>query len=572
MSLSKLLECCVCFNEVDTEAHRPKVLSCLHWICVKCLPLLITNDRITCPECRTSTNVPNGDIDSLQTDFRILQLKDIIFTSQDKEAVPVTCFNDGNPAEIKCCDCDAAMCAPCHYVHQKRKRFKSHKCIVLDKAVCGTHNREFVYICTKCPRFLCKYCLVTQCVEHDDDILTIDEVAPGAKTELETLISNIKQSIHAIEVQPGMKELDKNITDTIRLKAHVEEHRQTILDKVQHHFSSILDNVENRHQMLLTHKCFLGKHTAQLKDLLEIAAPVQSKCTEEIILATHLIKPKYNVMLQTCEKSYDMTLEKSLKFVPECSIDVGHLILITPKVRELKDIASLLNDTSEDIDIPMTDEQIKDQSIQQSSMEESAPADEIKVRVYVNGTCEEIIVAGMDPHVELNQQIIEEILDHSSIAQQAVGEVMLEVGDDCYVCQRSGQGAEQNDEMQDRDDVSPTEFEEVVIDKSMDLRALVAKESDSGQDVYEGIKSGLLAMPPHKKRGRPPGPNKIKPVSKQLQRTISLKSHPMQHTPQIVTTVSPQKRKITPVIKKRVVNDAVPAEIINPKRRKLCIK
>jgi len=338
MSFSKLLECCVCFDEADPDVHKPKILTCLHWVCLQCAPTLVIADRITCPECRQFTEVPQRNVDALQTDFRILQLRDTIHTwknlhstteKQSKAKVEIPCFNDDNTAEVKCRDCDVFMCGLCSDVHLKRQRFKDHKCSAVDKVMCGTHNREFVYFCTKCPRFLCKSCLVTQCVEHDDDIKTIDEVTPGAKEELNTLITHMKRSVDEIkqDVQPSIKEIDKKINDVLQIEQELKTHHQSIVNKVNTNFKALTDEVKNRHQMLQGIKSDLEKHTiatSHLHDLLKTAEEAQSQSTEEALMATYVIKPIVSAIPQ-CDNSYKQELAQSLKFVPKYFDSVGSL-------------------------------------------------------------------------------------------------------------------------------------------------------------------------------------------------------------------------------------------------------
>ena len=56
-ALEKHLECAICLERYD----EPKVLSCMHSYCKKCLEKLVYEDKvghhIPCPECRKETEV-----------------------------------------------------------------------------------------------------------------------------------------------------------------------------------------------------------------------------------------------------------------------------------------------------------------------------------------------------------------------------------------------------------------------------------------------------------------------------------------------------------------------------------
>ncbi|XP_028855148.1 E3 ubiquitin-protein ligase RNF182 [Denticeps clupeoides] len=79
------LECKICYNRYDTRTRKPKVLSCLHRVCAKCLKKIVeTGDSspsiISCPFCRHETHVPDDEIWLLKDDSNILA----ILTYQDR--------------------------------------------------------------------------------------------------------------------------------------------------------------------------------------------------------------------------------------------------------------------------------------------------------------------------------------------------------------------------------------------------------------------------------------------------------------------------------------------------------
>ncbi|XP_030634548.1 E3 ubiquitin-protein ligase RNF182 [Chanos chanos] len=78
------LECKICYNRYDTRTRKPKVLSCLHRVCAKCLKKMVELDSspsiISCPFCRHETHVPDEEIWLLQDDSNILA----ILTYQDR--------------------------------------------------------------------------------------------------------------------------------------------------------------------------------------------------------------------------------------------------------------------------------------------------------------------------------------------------------------------------------------------------------------------------------------------------------------------------------------------------------
>ncbi|XP_066521489.1 E3 ubiquitin-protein ligase RNF182 [Hoplias malabaricus] len=72
------LECKICYNRYDARTRKPKVLSCLHRVCAKCLKKMVEMDAspsvVSCPFCRHETHVPDEEIWLLQDDSNILAI------------------------------------------------------------------------------------------------------------------------------------------------------------------------------------------------------------------------------------------------------------------------------------------------------------------------------------------------------------------------------------------------------------------------------------------------------------------------------------------------------------------
>ncbi|XP_026856380.2 E3 ubiquitin-protein ligase RNF182 [Electrophorus electricus] len=72
------LECKICYNRYDARARKPKVLSCRHRVCAKCLKKMVELDAspsvVSCPFCRHETHVPDEEIWLLQDDSNILAI------------------------------------------------------------------------------------------------------------------------------------------------------------------------------------------------------------------------------------------------------------------------------------------------------------------------------------------------------------------------------------------------------------------------------------------------------------------------------------------------------------------
>ncbi|XP_041944426.1 E3 ubiquitin-protein ligase RNF182 isoform X1 [Alosa sapidissima] len=87
------LECKICYNRYDTRTRKPKVLSCTHRVCAKCLKKIVETGEsspsiISCPFCRHETHVPDEEIWLLKDDSNILAI--LAYQDQARKSGSVT--------------------------------------------------------------------------------------------------------------------------------------------------------------------------------------------------------------------------------------------------------------------------------------------------------------------------------------------------------------------------------------------------------------------------------------------------------------------------------------------------
>ncbi|CCD61648.1 RING-type domain-containing protein [Caenorhabditis elegans] len=115
-----IFECEVCnedYSNLD-ESRAPRVLKCGHSICQNCAVKLISNSVILCPKkCSETTEVQNGNVESLQKNFGLMQAMEMMEASSSNS--PPKCKEHRyNIAEFLCSehDCpsiDKLMCRTC---------------------------------------------------------------------------------------------------------------------------------------------------------------------------------------------------------------------------------------------------------------------------------------------------------------------------------------------------------------------------------------------------------------------------------------------------------------------------
>ena len=68
--MADITECSVCFEEYTD----PKILPCIHTLCLNCLKTLNKGRRITCPMCNAKHKVPERGVQAFPENQHVVQL------------------------------------------------------------------------------------------------------------------------------------------------------------------------------------------------------------------------------------------------------------------------------------------------------------------------------------------------------------------------------------------------------------------------------------------------------------------------------------------------------------------
>ncbi|XP_061486694.1 E3 ubiquitin-protein ligase RNF182-like [Rhineura floridana] len=72
------MECKICYERFDGRSRRPKLLSCRHRMCTRCLRKMVDVGEspgcLSCPFCRQEMLLPDKDVGQLQDDGQVLAL------------------------------------------------------------------------------------------------------------------------------------------------------------------------------------------------------------------------------------------------------------------------------------------------------------------------------------------------------------------------------------------------------------------------------------------------------------------------------------------------------------------
>ena len=207
----------------DNIYQDPRILSCLHSYCLKCITKLHVEDTtsITCPTCNQSTTIPDEDVSSLPRNVRLSEE-----TKQDKILRKVTSTSpppcdscDENSPIAYCTECDNLLCNKCWEYHQGLKLLRSHSSFTLKKAQNMSRDKLIKMLSSSSSSS-------PMCHDHDNHILdfycqqcTIP-VCVGC-----TIISHKGHSVHEVSKQiiQNKEEIQQGLERFPLFQEHLKE-------------------------------------------------------------------------------------------------------------------------------------------------------------------------------------------------------------------------------------------------------------------------------------------------------------------------------------------------------------
>jgi hypothetical protein len=189
------LATCQRCNEIFDD---PRLLTCLHSFCMKCIRDLInhggTKLEIRCHVCKSTTEVPVGGIESIPPNL-YLEHESIIARLEQRIVAPSLpdCEECSRDPVLKtlsfCCTCISFLCDKCHTQHVlSRKSHLHHRILLLDDTTnikaklrenltflpttCPVHIRqEITFFCNDCELLICIQCALAKHPGHNLDDL-----------------------------------------------------------------------------------------------------------------------------------------------------------------------------------------------------------------------------------------------------------------------------------------------------------------------------------------------------------------------------------------------------------------
>ncbi|XP_041470644.1 tripartite motif-containing protein 59-like [Lytechinus variegatus] len=210
-SVLQSLKCPVCFGLLN----EPKQLSCTHTFCPKCiqgiLACSVQRNTLSCPICKNTTNVADGDVANLKTNIPVKSLVDDVRNS--KQLCDV-CDKRESAARF-CCECDKNMCNACLQAHDTWTPNLKHKVVMVEdirkgrvvlkkKVYCQeevhkSEEYECSDVCTTCKKLICMRCRMLYHEKSGHDVEDLREYNSSFKKSSELLQDQGKAKLKIVK-------------------------------------------------------------------------------------------------------------------------------------------------------------------------------------------------------------------------------------------------------------------------------------------------------------------------------------------------------------------------------------
>ena len=271
-NLHEEVSCSVCMCKFTD----PKLLSCLHTFCLKCLSGIqrTSGNRgtILCPECRREVIIPgSGDLNALPTNFKINRLLDVLAIKECNTS-GVKCGNCEKKSDKSsyCFQCCSFWCNECINFHNGIKANKEHYALalkdfqdqdfenILKRPVhCereGHEKEELKFFCKNCEVAICYSCIATLHEGHAKILL--HEAANERKLLVNAAIDSQKQKVlqkrsiiaklesNCVYIQAQVKVVKRDVQQFAdHMIAVIEAKKQEIFKDVEKKANELLERL-----------------------------------------------------------------------------------------------------------------------------------------------------------------------------------------------------------------------------------------------------------------------------------------------------------------------------------------
>ena len=308
--LGKEITCPVCHDVFE----EPKILSCCHYYCKKCIQGLLNyagraNRPFECPECRLPTLVPQNDPNQLTTAFFVNRLKELHGKMEKAHGkVQAPCEQCcGGVSVAFCRQCAEFICEKCVESHQRMKVFTGHKVVTLEELKkggakqilvskppppkCPIHDEPMKAYCFDCSQLICRDCIVIDHAGHTCEFAR--KAAPQAKQELIEHLEPLKEVQASLCKAAEVVQVTKSevVAQGTSIAENIEQSFQELQEILEQHKNRLLVEAskikEEKVNHLSTQQKGLNIASAVIQSLVDFVEQNLENATDEEFMTIH---------------------------------------------------------------------------------------------------------------------------------------------------------------------------------------------------------------------------------------------------------------------------------------------
>ncbi|XP_070556568.1 tripartite motif-containing protein 2-like [Ptychodera flava] len=261
------LMCPVCLEQCD----NPKILPCYHTFCQLCLEKLVEKtQRLDCPSCQTSVQLPEGGVTDLDNNFFMNSMLEVVKKrteeAADQSESESECeFCEETEASVFCVDCEQYYCDKCaQKIHKKLKlaatnlheilttgeyktKIRKRPSTVRAYESCKVHPKnEMKYYCDTCKIPICSECTIIDHRAPDHSHRYLQEVADECNKELSVLVEKLKMKAREVDQSRAeVKDACKKVTEQCMVnKQKVRKQKDTLIDMIEKEERELIERLD----------------------------------------------------------------------------------------------------------------------------------------------------------------------------------------------------------------------------------------------------------------------------------------------------------------------------------------
>ena len=348
-TLEEQLSCPICLDHYTD----PKSLPCLHPFCHQCLqglPLDLEGKKLilSCPTCRTPTELPEAGVAGFPVAFLINNLSEVYSllkkVSGDQH---VSCDNcKKSDATGYCKQCTKFLCARCLNVHNEWAPCVNHVVTSLDEVTrtafqlasinpevtmnCSSHDQPLKIYCETCDDLICSDCTVRIHKGHEYDL--VNDIYDKHRQTIESNLEPVREQIVVVtEAVTTLTQREEEIThqgETVKEEIHVMI--KQIIDRLLQSERNLTEDVDLavRHKlnMLSQQKINVETTLGKLTDCLDfVEQGLKVGTPQQVLLAKSQMINRTNSVIKSFKPESIQPVEQAdIKLVKSKKIEDVH--------------------------------------------------------------------------------------------------------------------------------------------------------------------------------------------------------------------------------------------------------